>query len=425
MNTSCDVLVIGAGVSGVAAAVAAARAGAKIILTEKENFLGGVGYSGLHQYICGLYLNGEAIPGETLNEGVVREIVGLLNKLSPQRTIKKIGQVYVLPYSGEDLAVAFGSLCRNEKNLKVFFNTSAVEVKKKNKMIVEVILSNDVEKSPHPPFHKGAGIPLPRSIATGSGGITSHKIIPKIVIDCTGSGDISAMAGASFELSPRAKRQLAGFTVRLEGLKDSGDILSIKVPYYLSQAVNKKLLPAYLRFTAFSAGETDGEGFCKINVGGPDSARREQTVRKDALKMINYLAKKLPSFKGAYIAETSLRVMEREGRRVCGEYTLTEDDVLNAGKFDDGVVKNSWPMEIWDKKKGTIYKYVKTGDYYEIPFRCLKARGIHNLLLAGRCISVTREVLGSTRVMGTCISLGEEAGKAAAYYLEKGKYPFL
>jgi hypothetical protein len=395
INNSCQVLVIGGGVSGTAAAVAAARRGMQTVLVERGPFLGGVGYSGLHQYICGLYLNGEAIPRETLNKGIVREIVGLLNKLSPQRTIKKIGQVYVLPYSGEDLAFALSSLCRDEKNLKVFFNASAAEVKKKSRTIIEVVLSVRI----------------------------IDRINPGILIDCTGSGDISAMAGASFELSPSGKRQLAGFTVRLEGLKDSGDILSIKAPYYLSQAVNRKLLPAYLRFTAFSAGEAAGEGFCKINVGGPDSAKREQAVRKDAQMMVNYLTKKLPSFKGAYIAETSLSVMEREGRRVCGEYTLTEDDVLNAGKFDDGVVKNSWPIEIWDKKKGTIYKYVKSGDYYEIPFRCMKARGIHNLLLAGRCISVTREALGSTRVMGTCISLGEEAGKAAAYYIEIGKYP--
>ena len=397
INNSCQVLIVGGGVSGAAAAVAAARCGMQTVLVERDSFLGGAGYSGLHQYICGLYLNGEAIPGETLNKGIVREIVGLLNKLSPQRTIKKIGQVYVLPYSGEDLASAFSSLCGNEKNIKVFFNASAAEVKKKGRTITEVV------------FYQ-SGI--------------MHRINPGILIDCTGSGDVSAMAGAGFELSPSGKRQLAGFTVRLKGLKDSSEILSIKVPYYLSQAANKKLLPAYLRFTVFSVGETAGVGFCKINIGGPDSARREQTVRKDALEMIKYLAKKLPSFKDAYIAETSLRVMEREGRRVCGEYTLTEDDVLNAGKFDDGVVKNSWPMEIWDKKKGTIYKYVKSGDYYEIPFRCLKARGIHNLLLAGRCISVTRGALGSTRVMGTCISLGEEAGKAAAYYLKKGKYPF-
>ena len=394
MNNSCDVLVVGGGVSGVAAAVASARNGVKTVLAEKENFLGGVGYAGLHQYMCGLYLNGDVMPKETLNAGIVREIVGLLNKLSPQKTIKKIGQVYVLPYSREDLAKVFTSLCRNEKNLTVLFNTTAVSVKKKNKTIVEVALNTPVS-----------------------------KIIPKILIDCTGSGVVSAMAGAGFELSSPVKRQLAGFTIHLKGLKECDETLSIKVPYYLSQATNKKMLPAYLRFTTFSMGDTDDEGFCKINIGGSDNNKREQTIRKDALNIISYLADKLPPFKNAYIANTSLRVLEREGRRICGEYTLTENDVLNARKFRDSVVKNSWPIEIWDKNKGIIYKYVKSGDYYEIPFRCLKVKDIKNLLCAGRCISVTHEALGSTRVMGTCMSLGEQAGLAAAFKAKHGNYP--
>ncbi len=425
MNNSCDVLVVGGGVSGVAAAVASARNDVKTVLAEKENFLGGMGYAGLHQYMCGLYLNRDVMPTETLNAGIVREIIGLLNKLSPQKTTKKIGQVYVLPYAREDLAKVFTSLCRNEKNLTVLFNTTAVSVKKKNKTIVEVALNTPVskiihhcsaDKSPPPPFTKG-----------GQGGIKEekivHKLIPKILIDCTGSGVVSAMAGAGFELSSPVKRQLAGFTIHLKGLKECDEMLSIKVPYYLSQATNKKMLPAYLRFTTFSMGNTDDEGFCKINIGGSDNNKREQTIRKDALKMISYLADKLPPFKNAYIANTSLRVLEREGRRICGEYTLTENDVLNARKFRDGVVKNSWPIEIWDKNKGIIYKYVKSGDYYEIPFRCLKVKDIKNLLCAGRCISVTHEALGSTRVMGTCMSLGEQAGLAAAFKAKHENYP--
>ena len=348
----------------------------------------------MFQHICGLYLNSDGFPTETLNQGIAREAVSLLNNLSPQKTIKKIGQVYVLPYSREDLAKVFTSLCRNEKNLTVLFNTTAVSVKKKNKTIVEVALNTPVS-----------------------------KIIPRILIDCTGSGVVSAMAGAGFELSSPVKRQLAGFTIHLKGLKECDETLSIKVPYYLSQATNKKMLPAYLRFTTFSMGDTDDKGFCKINIGGSDNNKREQTIRKDALKMTSYLADKLPPFKNAYIANTSLRVLEREGRRICGEYTLTENDVLNARKFRDGVVKNSWPIEIWDKNKGIIYKYVKSGDYYEIPFRCLKVKDIKNLLCAGRCISVTHEALGSTRVMGTCMSLGEQAGLAAAFKAKHGNYP--
>lgn len=396
MNNSSDVFVAGGGVSGVTAAVAAARCGVKTVLAEKENCLGGTGYAGLLQYICGLYLNGDTMPTETLNDGIIRETVGILNRLSPQRAIKKIGQVYVLPYSREDLLTAFTSLCDKEPNLTVLYNTTAVAAKKKSQRIVEITLNR-------------------------SGNL--QKITPKIVIDCSGNGDVSAMAGADFELSPLSKRQLAGFTTRVKGLKDCDETLPIKVPYYLSQATEQKLLPAYLKFTTLAQGESLDEGFCKINIPSENS-RREQVVLKNAMKALRYLADKLPSFKDAYIVETSLRVLDREGRRICGEYTLTENDILNARKFDDGVVKNSWPIELWDKKKGVIYKYVKSGDYYEIPFRCLKAKGISNLLMAGRCISVTHESLGSTRVMGTCISLGEQAGLAAAYKIKNGVYPF-
>lgn len=396
MNNSCDVLVIGGGVSGVAAAVAAARCGVKTILAEKENFIGGTGYAGLIQYICGLYLNGDTMPTETLNDGIIREVVGILSKLSLQRTIKKIGQVYVLPYLKEDLLTAFTSLCDKEPNLTVLYNTTAMAAKKKSQRIVEITLNR-------------------------SGNL--QKITLEIVIDCSGDGDVSAMAGADFELSPLSKRQLAGFTIHVKGLKDYDETLPIKVPYYLSQATEQKLLPAYLKFTAFAQGESSDDGFCKINIPSENS-RRKQLVLKRAERALRYLADKLPTFKDAYIIETSLRVLNREGRRICGEYTLTEDDVLNARKFDDGVVKNSWPIELWDKNKGTIYKYVKPGDYYEIPFRCLKVKGINNLLTAGRCISETREALGSTRVMGTCISLGEQAGLAAAYKIKNGVYPF-
>jgi hypothetical protein len=411
MNISCDILVIGAGASGASAALASARSGVRTVLIEKEDYPGGAGYSGLFQYICGLYLNGDAFPAETLNNGMVHEIVGLLNNLSPDKTIKKIGQVYVLPYYREDLRSVFTSLCEKETNLTVFYNAFAVSV----------------ETGLIPPIEKGGIFSEQEKIRK----ITKVKvdcqgnlysITPNIIIDCSGSGDVSAMAGADFELSPPDELQLAGYVIYLKGLKDMNETLAIKVPYYLSEAADKKILPEYLRFSVFSPGDDPDEGYCKISIKGSDSDEREQRAKEDASTVHRYLADKLPSFKNSYIAETSLRVMDREGRRICGEYTLTEEDVLNARKFHDGVVKNSWPIEIWNKNRGTIYKYVKSGDYYEIPFRCLKVKDISNLLCAGRCISVSHEALGSTRVIGTCITLGEQAGLAAANYVRKGSY---
>ncbi|MFZ3138104.1 MAG: FAD-dependent oxidoreductase [Thermodesulfovibrionales bacterium] len=386
-KVSCDVLVVGGGVSGTAAALAAARGGARVILSEKERFLGGVGYSGLFQYMCGLYLNGDAFPAETLNTGIVREIVGLFKKVSPQRTIIKIGQVYVLPYSRDDLRAVLTTLCHNESTLTVLHNTTAVSVEKENGIIMQVTVNR-------------------------SG--TVHHIYPQVVIDCSGSGALSAMAGASFALSPSEKLQLAGFVIHVKGMSEQEDMLSMKVPYYLAEGVRKKILPPYMRYSAFSPGDEPDEGYCKISIEGPDSIEREQRARKDAARVHGYLMSTIPSFKTSYIADSSQYVMDRESRRVIGEYTLNAEDVLNAGKFHDGIVKNAWPIEIWDKEKGTVYQYIQAGDYYEIPLRCLKVKDITNLLCAGRCISVSREALGSTRVMGTCIALGDHAGRTAA-----------
>jgi hypothetical protein len=390
------ILVVGGGVSGVAAALAAARSCIPTALVEQETFLGGAGYAGLLQHICGLYLNGDAFPGETLNPGIVREIVGHLHKRSPHRTVKKMGSVYVLPYAREDLRDVLISLCRSQPHLTVYDAATAVSVETAGKHICKVTVRR-------------------------SGKL--NILLPGMVIDCSGNGAVSAMAGASFEIAPPEQRQLAGFTFRLAGIKDQDETLAIKVPYVLNTAVKKNILPPSLRFTTYTPGESRDEGYCKMSIDAPEGDEREQAAVRNAARVCQYLADTLPEFRDASIAETSLRILEREGRRISGEYTLTEHDVLNASKFDDGVVRNSWPIELWDKHKGTVYAYVKMGDYYEIPLRCLTVRDMPNLLCAGRCISVSHEALGSTRVMGTCIALGEQAGLAAASKLKHGRYP--
>jgi hypothetical protein len=396
MNITCDVLVVGAGVAGASAAVAAARGGARTVLIEKECYLGGTGTAGMFQYICGLYLNGDTAPNETLNQGIARELVALLNRRSPQRTIKKIGRVYVLPYSSEDLQSALTSLCSAEKNISVLQNTAAVAVTK------------------HPPGIESVTVKGPDG---------ERAIFSKVVIDCSGNGEIAALAGAEFDLSSPEERQLAGFTLHITGLQGADDNLALKVPYHLAQAVNQGKFAPAVRFTTFSPGDAIGEGYCKMSIDAEEGPGREEQTRKEAVAVHAYLATVIPAFKGSSVAGTSLKVLEREGRRVMGEYTLTKDDVLSAKKFSDGIVKNAWPIELWDRVKGTVYKYVPRGDYYEIPFRCITVRNVSNLLTAGRCISVTREALGSTRVMGACMALGEQAGKAAAFRVRNGKYP--
>lgn len=395
-QSGCDVLVVGGGVAGTLAAVAAARSNVRTMLVEKESFFGGLGYAGMFQYICGLYLNGESFPDQTLNTGIVREVADRLLKISPEKKVHKIGKVFVLPYAREALQSVLMALCDGEQNLEVLSNCTVASVTTRNREIEYIVLSRSPEE---------------------------QSVKPAVVIDCSGDGVVAALAGEEWDLAPTGERQLAGFTLHLKGLQAPDELLAIKVPYYLAQAVKEGRFASPLQFTAFSLGDAPDEGYCKISVADHEGNNREEKVRKDAEEVHRYISQVLPAFKDSSIIETSPYVLEREGRRVKGDYTLTEEDVLSGRKFEDGVVKNSWPIELWDRNKGTIYKYLQPGEYYEIPFRCLSVKGVPNLLTAGRCISVSHEALGSTRVMGTCMALGEQAGRAAAHWVKHGKYP--
>jgi hypothetical protein len=392
---SCDLLVVGGGVAGCCAAVAAARRGVRTILVERKEHLGGTGFSGMLQHICGLYLNGDSIPSETLNGGLTHEIVQLLMNTSSGTLVQKIGQVYVLPYNANSLQEVLGSLLESESTLTVMRNTAVTGVESNYGKIL--------------------------SVTTEVPGRT-QGITPAVVVDCTGNGDVAAMAGAEFELSPLNERQLAGFSIRIGGLEIGDSSLAIKVPYVCAQAVLQKILPLHMKFTSFNYGDTPDEGFIKMSLDGEDSPERDALARKNAHILLAHLGQVLPPFKDARITGTALNVQDREGRRIIGDYILTGEDILTARKFPDAIVKNAWPIELWDRSKGTLYKYVPRGDYYEIPFRSITVKGLSNLLTAGRCISVSREALGSTRVMGTCMALGEQAGLATASCVRNGEY---
>jgi hypothetical protein len=100
---------------------------------------------------------------------------------------------------------------------------------------------------------------------------------------------------------------------------------------------------------------------------------------------------------------------------VIGPYQLTREDVLSGRRFADGVVRASWPIELWEEGRlGPTYEYLEDGQAYDIPLRSLRARDVDNLFVAGRCMSATHEALGSARVIGTCLAAGEAVGIAAA-----------
>lgn len=364
---NCAVLIVGAGLSGIAAAVAASRKGVQTLLLEQNAFTGGTVISGMHRYLCGLYPDKGST---TINAGIARELVFYLRSLDRRNRKLSSGKVGLFAFRGKDLQHWINTQIRSSKNLKALLNSRVYELTQVKGVI--------------------------RGVGAKKGG-QEIKVFPKVVIDASGEGAVIKLSHANCRLTALSRRQLAGFSFRVEGADDAPGLLPIKVPYYI-------------KFATYVALDNPGEGVIRLNIpAGQDLSE----LRSRARKAFCCLRKVLPEFRNASIAEFSPFMVEREGIRLRGEYTLTAKDILSGKRFRDGVVRGAWPIELWDRKKGPQYKYLKFAQYYEIPLRCLRSKNIKNLLAAGRCISVTPEALGSTRVAGTCIAIGEQAGLAA------------
>jgi hypothetical protein len=190
----------------------------------------------------------------------------------------------------------------------------------------------------------------------------------------------------------------------------------------LVMAEREGLLPKGASNLTLGPSRQPGEVICKLTLSGitEESAGRdfltmaEQEGRKRVRAITEFLKTRAP-FARAFLSHTAPQVGVRESRRVIGRYQLTREDVLTGRKFEDGVVRAGWPIELWeDGCLGASYEYLDDGETYDIPLRSLQARDVDNLFVAGRCMSASREALGSARVIGTCLAMGEATGVSAA-----------
>ena len=129
------------------------------------------------------------------------------------------------------------------------------------------------------------------------------------------------------------------------------------------------------------------------------------------------MRKNVPGFGDAAFSGIASRVGVRETRRIDGDESLTEADVLEARKRDDGIGKGSHHVDIHQSGTGQIRIPVKDGGSYDIPWGCLLPRGVANVAVAGRSLSADRGAHGSARVMGPCLAMGQAVGTASAMLL--------
>ncbi len=390
----CDVLVAGGGSAGLAAAVSAARCGARTLLVERHGSLGGMATAALVHSICGLYeLAGE---GETVwaNPGFASAFAERLVAEGGATRPVQMGRVHVLLHRPAVFARVADRFTVDAPNLDVRLHTEIISARPD---------LSEVE-----------------FITRGVRGTAR----PAVVVDASGDAVVAALAGAEFEQSPPDQLQRPAFIFALHGIDANAldDDGRLKIASQIAHAVAAGALPPGALGVALRATNV-GEAYVTIDLAGaadfdpnnpPQLARLEIEGRALAFSLLDFLRAGTAGFSAASISALPARVGIRESRRVRGEYRLETADVESGRNFPDAIARATWPMELRENHRGARLRFPAEDRPADIPLRSLRALGRENLFVAGRCLSCSHEAQASIRVMGTCLATGEAAGIAAA-----------
>jgi len=396
-DMNSDVLVIGGGIAGFGAAVAAARQRLNVYLLEATDKLGGV------MAKCPGMPIGDAYPEDKPMGGILEEYLNRLYKRDPPAAEKRKCNLAAFgPEVHYDYATAQLTLFQmvEEAGVNLLINVTAIEPIMGGNKVKGVI------------YYDRTG---------------GHTIYSKILIDCSGDGDITAKAGVPFE----------------KGDEDTGNMMAVTLTFYMAN-VDKDRIPDFgdpwnkkIAEKGIKSGRLHKDlhkiywmpGFHKnslyfncVHIINVDGTKPQEVMKasieaiKRAHQLASFLKEEIPGFENAYIESMGSTVGVRETRRFEGMYKLTEDDIFTGKKFSDGILCCDNAVDIVFRGTNTMRhtSLRKKGVYYQIPYRCLVPKKIENLLFAGRLISADSVAMASMRGMSTCMGLGQAAGIAAS-----------
>ena len=396
-----DTLVVGGGTAGIAAAVSAARTGAKTLLVERRSALGGMASNALVHTLCGLYLlrDDETRPLAYSNEGFPREFAESLIAAGGASAPMRMGKLDVLPHRPIALAAVADDITRRTPNLTVLLHTDLTGIESASGQIQAAHLQS-------------------------RGSVFEVEV--KSLIDASGDAEAAALAGAEFECAPPDRLQRPAYIFGIGGADESaleGDA-RLKLAHLLSGAVTSGLLPTEALGVAFRYGMSRSEMWATLDLQAdpydpcsPECLTRvESCGRRVALEIIRFLRSHAAGFDNSRITCTPAQAGIRESRRVLGVGCLTEEDILQGRTGKEPVAFSCWPLELRENAKGPRFRFPVENRPTGISLDCLRSRTFENLFVAGRCISCTHEAQASIRVTGTCLATGEAAGNAAAAF---------
>ncbi len=406
-----EVAVLGGGPAGIAAAVAAARAGRRTLLIERYGFLGGMGTAAGVTNFCGLHGN---VHGEMrrLVQGIASELLSRIDRLGGLNAPHLVlGKILAQAYDTSAYKIAADDLLASHKVDILFHALGAAVVMADDKRINALMVETKAGR---------------------------QAVRANIFIDCSGDGDLAAWAGAPYEIGDDQGHLLyPSMMFRLNGVdpQRAGEAWRT-IPALMEQAeaagthkfprkaaiVRPQRHDVEWRVNFTQLARKDGAA---VNGLEPDEMTRgEIDGRRQAIEAFEFL-RTVPGFENSYIVDLPPQLGIRETRRVVGGYMLSGEDVLGCASFEDSIGVNGWPIEA-HVTGDVIFKFPpipQSRGYNELPYRMLVPGGVDNLLIAGRCASMTHEGQSAARVSGACFAMGEAAGTAAALALSGNTIP--
>lgn len=398
-----DVVVVGGGPAGIAAAVAAARAGAATLLVERYGFLGGMGTAAGVTNFCGMYANRFGAIDQVVH-GIADDLLAGIDALGGLKAPHTVfGKIKAQAYDTAAYKIAADALLLSA-GVRILFHALAVGTVMDGASVAALM------------------------VETKSG---RYAVRGRAFIDGSGDGDVAAWAGAPTELGtgdgslmypstmfrlndvdPALARNRGwdGFPALMAAEEErSGRRFPRKTPIIRPQKNDIEWRVNLTQVANPDGTAVDGTDADQLSYG-------EIEGRRQIADAFSLLRDAIPGLARSYIVDIPPQIGIRETRRVIGDYVLTEDDVLGCASFDDTIGVNGWPVE--DHVAGDVlFRWPDipgSRGFNHLPYRMLLPQGVDNLLVAGRCASMTHGGQSAARVSGACFVMGEAAGHAAA-----------
>ena len=411
-NISTDVVVVGGGAAGVAAAHTISKQNLKVILIEKYGFCGGGAVAGLSGTICGMY---EA--SDKLQNKPKQAVFGFTDEFAKMLEQK----------GGLTEPIAYGKTFTRVHDPLVWKETADVFLQNKNITTIyhAVVIKTLVEGN-----DKIEGVQVWSKQGT-------FNIKSKITIDASGDADVIAMAGLPNFIGDKGKVQNPTMIFKISGV----DIETFTQTYGLNSIMPQEVTDLIIKMNKdnryklprakiwlFSTTKPNellcnctriiGEDGRELNsLYYKDFTEAETQGRKQIREYEKFFKENLKGCEKSFVTDTGTQVGIRQTRQVDGVYKLKNSDVINGKKFKDGIARSPWPIELHSGNKPKVEWLLD--DVYEVPLNCFIPKNGEGIIATGRCLSAEHEAVASARVTAQCFSYGHAVGHAASISIKE------